>query len=170
MLTQIHCRRKFCNLHVHLHSRSLFQAMFFVQHSVYMCNFHIAHFKCWNFYLTAHIVQLLEQWTSSLQVMNLSSGSLIFVATNIFTTCLSFPSWWKMAKSIKKFLISIFLHVLNIMFLSLMQWVVLVCFQCIDSKSTDPMTIFFTSGTSGSPKMTEHTHSSYPLGHLITSR
>lgn len=32
------------------------------------------------------------------------------------------------------------------------------------------MTIFFTSGTTGPPKMTEHTHSSYGLGHLITAR
>ncbi|KAH3862608.1 acyl-coenzyme A synthetase ACSM3, mitochondrial-like isoform X1 [Dreissena polymorpha] len=42
--------------------------------------------------------------------------------------------------------------------------------QCINSLSTDPMTVFFTSGTTGSPKMTEHTHSSYGLGHIITAK
>lgn len=43
-------------------------------------------------------------------------------------------------------------------------------FQCINSRATDPMTVFFTSGTTGAPKMTEHSHSSYGLGHLITAR
>ncbi|XP_045212457.2 acyl-coenzyme A synthetase ACSM3, mitochondrial-like isoform X2 [Mercenaria mercenaria] len=43
-------------------------------------------------------------------------------------------------------------------------------FQCINSKAGDPMTVFFTSGTTGAPKMTEHSHSSYGLGHLITAR
>ncbi|XP_060575543.1 acyl-coenzyme A synthetase ACSM3, mitochondrial-like isoform X2 [Ruditapes philippinarum] len=43
-------------------------------------------------------------------------------------------------------------------------------FQCVNSKSDDPMTVFFTSGTTGAPKMTEHSHSSYGLGHLITAR
>ncbi|XP_043945440.1 acyl-coenzyme A synthetase ACSM3, mitochondrial-like [Protopterus annectens] len=36
--------------------------------------------------------------------------------------------------------------------------------NCVRTKSADPMTIFFTSGTTGSPKMTQHTHSSYGIG------
>jgi medium-chain acyl-CoA synthetase len=32
------------------------------------------------------------------------------------------------------------------------------------------MQIFFTSGTTSEPKMAEHTHASYGLGHLITGR
>ena len=36
-------------------------------------------------------------------------------------------------------------------------------------KSTDPMLIFFSSGTSGYPKMVEHDYS-YPLGHVMTAR
>ncbi len=36
------------------------------------------------------------------------------------------------------------------------------------TKSTDPMLIYFTSGTTGEPKMVLHNHS-YPLGHLITA-
>ena len=34
--------------------------------------------------------------------------------------------------------------------------------------STDPMLIYFTSGTTGEPKMVLHNHS-YPLGHLVTA-
>ncbi|WP_292521423.1 AMP-binding protein [Methanoculleus sp.] len=37
------------------------------------------------------------------------------------------------------------------------------------TKSTDPLLIFFTSGTTGEPKMVVHDHS-YPLGHLVTGR
>ncbi|MEI8330635.1 MAG: AMP-binding protein [Methanomicrobiales archaeon] len=37
------------------------------------------------------------------------------------------------------------------------------------TKSTDPLVIFFTSGTTGEPKMVVHQHS-YPLGHIVTAR
>ena len=37
------------------------------------------------------------------------------------------------------------------------------------TKSTDSMLIYFTSGTTGHPKMVLHTHS-YPLGHEVTAR
>ncbi|GFS18665.1 acyl-coenzyme A synthetase ACSM5, mitochondrial [Elysia marginata] len=43
-------------------------------------------------------------------------------------------------------------------------------FECANTKSTDPMMIFFTSGTTGAPKMAEHSHSSYGLGHILTAR
>ncbi|KAM9124986.1 acyl-coenzyme A synthetase ACSM3, mitochondrial-like isoform 3-T4 [Pangshura tecta] len=36
--------------------------------------------------------------------------------------------------------------------------------SCVTTRNQDPMTIFFTSGTTGSPKMTEHSHSSYGIG------
>jgi acyl-coenzyme A synthetase/AMP-(fatty) acid ligase len=36
--------------------------------------------------------------------------------------------------------------------------------------SADPMMIYFTSGTAGPPKMVLHTHTSYPIGHVITGR
>jgi len=36
------------------------------------------------------------------------------------------------------------------------------------TKSTDPLLIFFTSGTTGEPKMVLHDHS-YPLGHIVTA-
>ena len=39
----------------------------------------------------------------------------------------------------------------------------------VKTKSTDPMLIYFTSGTTGPPKMVLHTHS-YPLGHEVTAR
>ena len=32
------------------------------------------------------------------------------------------------------------------------------------------MSWFFTSGTTGSPKMTEHSHASYGLAHKITGK
>ena len=37
------------------------------------------------------------------------------------------------------------------------------------TRSTDPLLIFFTSGTTGEPKMVIHDHT-YPLGHLVTAR
>ncbi|HET6580270.1 MAG TPA: AMP-binding protein [Methanoregula sp.] len=37
------------------------------------------------------------------------------------------------------------------------------------TKATDPLVIFFTSGTTGNPKMVLHPYS-YPLGHIITAR
>ena len=37
------------------------------------------------------------------------------------------------------------------------------------TKSTDPLVIFFTSGTTGEAKMVVHNHS-YPLGHIVTAR
>uniref|UniRef100_UPI00398F0385 acyl-coenzyme A synthetase ACSM3, mitochondrial-like isoform X2 n=1 Tax=Pristiophorus japonicus TaxID=55135 RepID=UPI00398F0385 len=42
--------------------------------------------------------------------------------------------------------------------------------RCANTKSLDPMTIFFTSGTTGSPKMALHTHCSYGIGHTMTGR
>jgi acetyl-CoA synthetase len=37
------------------------------------------------------------------------------------------------------------------------------------TRSTDPLVIFFTSGTTGEPKMVVHDQS-YPLGHIVTAR
>jgi acetyl-CoA synthetase len=39
----------------------------------------------------------------------------------------------------------------------------------VKSKASDPLLIFFTSGTTGNPKMVLHDHS-YPLGHIVTAR
>ncbi len=38
------------------------------------------------------------------------------------------------------------------------------------NSSQAPMMIYFTSGTTGFPKMVLHTHASYPLGHVITGK
>ena len=36
------------------------------------------------------------------------------------------------------------------------------------TKATDPLLLYFTSGTTSRPKLVEHTHQSYPAGHLVT--
>ncbi|XP_053413729.1 acyl-coenzyme A synthetase ACSM3, mitochondrial isoform X3 [Nycticebus coucang] len=41
---------------------------------------------------------------------------------------------------------------------------------CVKTKHDEMMAIFFTSGTSGSPKMTGHTHSSFGLGLSVNGR
>jgi acetyl-CoA synthetase len=38
-----------------------------------------------------------------------------------------------------------------------------------DTDADDPLFLFFTSGTTGMPKVVIHTHFNYPLGHLTTS-
>ncbi|XP_054254585.1 acyl-coenzyme A synthetase ACSM3, mitochondrial-like [Indicator indicator] len=42
--------------------------------------------------------------------------------------------------------------------------------ECVKTKSQDPMMIYFTSGTSGSPKMVVHSHCSYGIGFATTGR
>uniref|UniRef100_UPI003AAC4940 acyl-coenzyme A synthetase ACSM3, mitochondrial n=1 Tax=Centroberyx gerrardi TaxID=166262 RepID=UPI003AAC4940 len=42
--------------------------------------------------------------------------------------------------------------------------------ECAKTRSVDPMTIFFTSGTTGSPKMTQHSHCSYGIGLTVNGR
>jgi len=37
------------------------------------------------------------------------------------------------------------------------------------TRSSDPLFLFFTSGTTGLPKVVTHTHASYPIGHLTTT-
>ena len=37
-----------------------------------------------------------------------------------------------------------------------------------DTNASDPMLLYFTSGTTARPKMVLHTHASYPVGHLST--
>jgi acetyl-CoA synthetase len=36
------------------------------------------------------------------------------------------------------------------------------------TRSNDPMLLYSTSGTTAKPKLVEHTHASYPVGHLST--
>ncbi|OPJ87560.1 hypothetical protein AV530_001011 [Patagioenas fasciata monilis] len=42
--------------------------------------------------------------------------------------------------------------------------------HCVNTKCRDPMAIYFTSGTTGSPKMTEHSHCSYGVGLTVNAR
>jgi acetyl-CoA synthetase len=37
-----------------------------------------------------------------------------------------------------------------------------------DTRASDPLILYFTSGTTASPKLVLHTHQSYPVGHLVT--
>jgi acetyl-CoA synthetase len=37
-----------------------------------------------------------------------------------------------------------------------------------ETKASDPYLLYFTSGTTSKPKLVEHTHQSYPVGHLAT--
>jgi acetyl-CoA synthetase len=37
-----------------------------------------------------------------------------------------------------------------------------------DTRATDPLLLYFTSGTTSKPKLVLHTHQSYPVGHLST--
>ncbi|HEY3501437.1 MAG TPA: AMP-binding protein [Actinocatenispora sp.] len=37
-----------------------------------------------------------------------------------------------------------------------------------DTRGDDPLLLYFTSGTTAQPKLVEHTHASYPVGHLTT--
>lgn len=41
--------------------------------------------------------------------------------------------------------------------------------EAADTNSDDPLFLFFTSGTTGMPKVVIHTHFSYPAGHLTTA-
>ncbi len=36
------------------------------------------------------------------------------------------------------------------------------------TRATDPLLLYFTSGTTAQPKLVLHTHQSYPVGHLST--
>ena len=41
--------------------------------------------------------------------------------------------------------------------------------EAVETKPDDPLFLFFTSGTTGMPKVVTHTHLSYPLGHMTTA-
>lgn len=43
-------------------------------------------------------------------------------------------------------------------------------FETAKTKSDDSCIVYFTSGTTGFPKMALHTHASYPIGHQITGK
>jgi len=43
-------------------------------------------------------------------------------------------------------------------------------FKVERTRSSDSCMLYFTSGTVGMPKMTLHTHASYPIGHMITGK
>jgi acyl-coenzyme A synthetase/AMP-(fatty) acid ligase len=43
-------------------------------------------------------------------------------------------------------------------------------YEPVDTRSSDPCLVYFTSGTVGNPKMVLHTHASYPIGHEVTGR
>ncbi len=43
-------------------------------------------------------------------------------------------------------------------------------FETADTRHDENAILYFTSGTTGYPKMTVHTHASYPYGHIITGK
>ncbi|XP_054848496.1 acyl-coenzyme A synthetase ACSM5, mitochondrial-like [Eublepharis macularius] len=42
--------------------------------------------------------------------------------------------------------------------------------NCVKTKSSEPMVIYFTSGSTGAPKMVEHSHCSYGIGFTVSGR
>ena len=43
-----------------------------------------------------------------------------------------------------------------------------VAFPAGETRASDPLLLYFTSGTTARPKLVLHTHASYPVGHLST--
>ncbi|MGB9804798.1 AMP-binding protein, partial [Desulfofundulus sp.] len=43
-------------------------------------------------------------------------------------------------------------------------------FTTVNTRSDDNAILYFTSGTTGYPKMTVHSHASYPIGHIVTGK